>query len=427
MPRWPLTLRPLNHPRELSKALGLDASALVRASGWRKDRGWYHLRVVDDASDRLQLPAGVYRSRSLGGCMIPAATAMALADEGRVEWQLIDPDAAAMRATEAAISAAGGAGSTDETAVVAVLAHVDHGKTTLLDTLLGTSVAMHEQGMITQSVRPSRLRVPSHLRQSDSDVRSLAFLDTPGHQVFGGMRAAAERSADLRLVLVALDAGVQAQTREVLRRCARAKGPTLLALTKLDLALDGSAKSLEEARSCRRVAAATAEIQGAWAEEVAAADQEMERQEGHSLIDPSSNSLEASMGQSSRSLKAQHADVSLLCALNGWGINQLIDRILETLRSGRRQACASQSRPLESREAANLLHSDLVHRQGRASDEVEPSLWAGLASRANATPELLCFTLPDGGTVHPSCVAVVLEVIQMKGHGEPAGLVECLQ
>ena len=294
--RLRLRLRPLNAPRELARALGMDPAAAVRAAGWTRRRKRYELRVAPEHAQQLGLPVGLYRARSLGGCLIPAAAACALAAERNATWQLTDPDADA--ASAAAAAAAEGAQSGGRsTAVVAVLAHVNHGKTTLLDALLGTRSADFEPGSITQSVRPSILDVPLTVcGGASSDAPggasvyggasvSLALLDTPGHEAFGGMRAAASGCADVALVLASLDegvassrfspvgppgpkrapppppcalAGVQPQTREAMRHCARLGVPTVLALTKLDLARDGTAAALDEARGCERVQAAAA-------------------------------------------------------------------------------------------------------------------------------------------------------------------------
>ena len=73
------------------------------------------------------------------------------------------------------------------TPVIAVLAHVDHGKTTLLDKLMGTNVAAGEVGLITQSVRPALLP----LAPTIGGFSQLAFIDTPGHQVGPPMRTPA--------------------------------------------------------------------------------------------------------------------------------------------------------------------------------------------------------------------------------------------
>ena len=172
------------------------------------------------------------------------------------------------------------------TGCVAVLAHVDHGKTTLLDALLSTDVAAYEAGGITQCVRPSLLPLSADdAIEDDADaektlspfvkspsahanaVRTLAFIDTPGHGVFSNMRAAAADGADLALILVAADAGVQPQTREVIRRCAERSQPLLFALTKADLVAE-DATDLVSASQSERVEALRTELRSLYADEL---------------------------------------------------------------------------------------------------------------------------------------------------------------
>jgi small GTP-binding protein len=440
----PRRLRPLNKPRELGKALGLEPSALLRATGWTKERGRFHLRVSPAESARLRVPAGLYRSRSVGGCMVPAVAASALSSSRGVEWCLIDPDVVAARAIAAAGSSAGG--PCGGTAVVAVLAHVDHGKTTLLDALLGTSVAAHEPGRITQSVRPSILRVPLGLRRDPTDPSALAFLDTPGHAVFGGMRAAAEQSADVRLVLVAVDAGVQAQTREVLRRCARARGPTLLALTKLDTAW-GAPASLDEARQSGTIASAAAGLRRVWAEEVAQAEAE------HAAAGVGCSALPGAAGAATAGLpatagaagglpvvsgasrwtpavtRAQEAEVALLCAPRGWGLEALLERLLAALRSAHAHPAAPDA--LASGSALPSGHTKPGSGGDTGIEPTEaPAVSSGqdgpaLASRGGSGAQ---GAAGRGGATRggsdpletfpvPACVANVVEVVQMRGHG----------
>ncbi len=124
--------------------------------------------------------------------------------------------------------------------VVTFLGHVDHGKTSLLDAIIGINVVSGEAGGITQHIRAYEI---------EKAGQKIAFVDTPGHEAFTEMRARGANVTDIAVLVVAADDGVMPQTEEAISHAKAAGVPIIVALNKIDLPGANADKALQDLAS----------------------------------------------------------------------------------------------------------------------------------------------------------------------------------
>ena len=122
--------------------------------------------------------------------------------------------------------------------VVTIMGHVDHGKTSLLDTIRNSNIVAGEHGGITQHIGAYKIKAPGG--------KYIVFLDTPGHEIFTAMRSRGSQATDIVVLVVSATDGVMPQTIEAINHAKAANVPIIVAVNKIDLPVSDSKKVRQE-------------------------------------------------------------------------------------------------------------------------------------------------------------------------------------